>query len=206
MVTAFKDMPWDTVGINPREIVTEIPFETSLFRGVHLNGRIDGACGGQIIEHKTTALLNDKYYEHLAYDDQITFYLTAFSLMKKTPKTSVVYTIIQKPSIRQKQNETEEEYIQRVKEWYSDNRDKVSIVRVARTKEQLAESYKEIREIASDMRTRTNFYRNPSHCLHLPCEYNSICLNYSPEILINFKREEEKHNGRREQSKDFNND
>lgn len=167
---------------------SEQEFKIRLARGIYLKGRLDGIThDGVPIEHKTTGqsdLL--KYIDHLAYDDQIAIYMLA------TCSTRAIYTIIQKPSIRLRQNETEEEYLERVTEWYSPEH--VACVDVVRTLGELEEKRQEVIYIAKQIQHTKLFWRNPNTCALTSCPFASICLSYEPQMqLVGFEKKERKN-------------
>ena len=96
----------------------EKEFSIRLGYGLYLRGKMDGILAdGTPIEHKTSGVaVDEKYIDRLAWDDQVSVYLLALSLIRGTPVPRVVYTMCQKPTIRLKQNETEEEYVERVEQ------------------------------------------------------------------------------------------
>lgn len=187
MARAFeRHIPWREWNIAH----VEHDFDVTLTPFCHMVGRLDAVCDdGTPVEHKTTrASIDEKYIQALAWDDQISFYLLALSKIQGQPVTRVIYTVCQKPTIRQKQNETEEEFLARVDEWYDDGR--IAVVDAVRSPAELEEVEEEVRCIASELRRRKHFYRNPKHCSILGCEFSSICLNYDPEMIAGFVRKE----------------
>ncbi len=164
---------------------SEQEFKIRLARGIYLKGRLDGITdNGVPIEHKTTGQADLlRYIDHLAYDDQIAIYMLA------TCSTHAIYTIIQKPSIKLRQNETEEEYLARVAEWYTPEH--ITCVNVVRTLKELEEKRQEIIHIAKQIQKTKFFWRNPCDCALTSCAYSSICLNYEPQMqLVGFERRE----------------
>lgn len=187
MARAFdRFIPWREWKIEK----VEEEFEISLTQFLSLRGKIDAICAdGTPVEHKSASQsIGDetasglKYRDKLAWDDQVTIYLMALGT------TRVKYTVCQKPSIRLKQNETEDEYLARCEEWYDET--KVRFFEVTRDQKELEDMEAEIRFLASEIRRRKHFYRNPSHCSLMGCPYASICLNYDPEIVSGFVRKE----------------
>ena len=165
----------------------EVMFEQKLKNSrLALKGKMDAVCrDGSIVEHKTTRnTLDDKYLANLAMDDQVSFYLLAQSMKLGRPITTVHYTAIQKPTIRQKASETEEDFLERLAGWYTE--DKVKSFTVTRNERDLQEFYDEISELYKEIKHRKLFYRNPSHCNILGCQFASICQNYDPELMTGF--------------------
>ena len=141
------------------------------------------------VEHKTTGNAGlEKYIDHLAYDDQIALYMLV------TGKERAIYTVIQKPTIRLKKDETEEEYLERVSQWYDTEPErKILTLSVVRTKSELEEKRQELIYLAKEMRRRKLYYRNPTACAITSCPYASICLSYEPDIQLTgfYKKEKE---------------
>lgn len=160
------------------QAVPEQEFRVRLARGIYLKGRLDAITKDDIpVEHKTTGSFSlEKYIDHLAYDDQIAIYMLVLG------SNRAVYTIIQKPSIRMKQNETEDEYLQRVSEWYSPEH--VKTVNVVRSSGELEEKRQEIIYLARQIKNSKMFWRNPNTCALTNCAYASICLNYEPSMQV----------------------
>lgn len=168
--------------------IPEKEFRVRLSRGLYLKGRLDALTyDGLPVEHKTTGQSNmEKYIDHLAYDDQIAIYMLA------TQSQRAVYTIIQKPTIRQCKNETEEEYLKRISEWYSPEH--VMSVNVVRTAGELEAKREEIIYLSKQIRQTKMFWRNPNTCAITSCPYASICLNYEPDMqLVGYERKNKRN-------------
>ena len=183
MADAFaRFLPYQEWGVAK----TEQEFEIKLAYGIRLAGKIDAlASDGTPIEHKTTSeALDERYVEKLAWDDQVAVY------MLSQGKTRAIYTACQKPTIRQKQNETPEEYLERVRSWYDETR--VRTFTVVRSRAELEEKRAEVIDIAREIGRRTRWYRNPSDCALMGCQYRSICLDYDPECLMGFVKKEKR--------------
>ncbi len=168
----------------------EQQFDVTLTSFAHMIGKMDALCAdGTPVEHKTTSSsIDEKYINNLAWDDQISFYLLARTLITGKPATRVIYTVCQKPTIKLKQNETEEQYLARVEDWYTD--EKVKAIECVRSASELKETEEEVRYIVREIRNCKHFYRNPRNCSMVPCPYASICLNYDPELTTGFVKKE----------------
>ena len=147
---------------------------------------------GDLVEHKTTSLDPLEYEFNLQWDEQ----LLAYMLM--TGARKVWYTVCRKPTIRQKKNESEEEFFNRMVEWYDEDMDsKIKLISVERTDADIAkfvEEYKNIRDDISLAYRYNDFYRNTCHCNSWGrrCEYSSVCLNYDPnQNYVEFTKKEE---------------
>lgn len=169
----------------------EVWFEKPIGRGKRLIGRADGVAHNAIIEHKTTAISPDEYEMGLERDEQLLAYFIAFKC------NTAYYTICRKPTIRQKANETDEEFAQRCFEWYDeDTFDKIRMIKVTRTDEEISEYQKHLNKMFGVIRSAAkcgSFYRNTANCRAYGtlCEYAPICMHYDPdENYVGFERRE----------------
>lgn len=156
-----------------------------------LVGIADGiADDGHIVEHKSTGMeITEQYEYNLLWDEQILAY------MLMTGHRKVWYTVCRKPTIRQKQNETDEEFFNRMVEWYDTDTDsKIRLLEIERTDEEVEEFRKNLLSIALEMNIAQSqhehnsvvsnpYYKNTCHCnmWGRRCEYSSVCLNYNPD-------------------------
>lgn len=150
------------------------------FKGDVLVGRVDGiAEDGRLVEHKTTsAEITEEYEYDLQWDEQ----MLAYMLM--TGAREIWYTVCRKPTIRQKKGETDEEFFDRMVEWYNeDTNSKIRCMLLTRTDEEVAEFEQELKKMVFEMNHASNFYRNTGNCKRWGrrCEYASVCLHYDPE-------------------------
>lgn len=167
----------------------EVYKEMQLTDDIKMIGYLDGITktSKTPVEHKTTSRSVDEFYmNRLNWDNQVAMYMIL------TGRTKCIYTVIQKPTIRQKQNETEEEYLQRCYEWYkTDTEKKIGWFEVIRTPGELEAKKQEIIEIVKDIQNKKVFYRNPYDCSIMGCPYSSICLDYDKNVMpIGFKKKE----------------
>lgn len=156
-------------------------------------GRVDGiADDGCLVEHKTTSMSVEEDYEYmLQWDEQIMMY------MYLTETRKMYYTVIRKPSIRQKKGETEKEFHDRCLDWYAeDTQSKIRIYEIIKTDEEIAKFKNELDLTVEEMglaETYKRFYKNTGWCRHWGrmCDYAQICLHYDPnEEYVNFTRKE----------------
>lgn len=168
--------------------------EYDLGNGDKFVGIADGiANDGHIVEHKTTSQeITEQYEYNLLWDEQILAYMLLTGMRK------VWYTVCRKPTIRQKRNETDEEFFERMVAWYDeDTESKIKLLEIERTDnevEEFRQSLEEIKATIQEAEINRNFYKNTCHCnvWGRRCEYSSICLNYQPNAeYIDFYRKEE---------------
>lgn len=165
-------------------------FDKELPNGNIIVGRCDGRLqDGTLVEHKTTSSdLDDAYIAGLQNDEQILTYMWAYGV------NHILYTVCKTPTIRQKKDETEDEFRERCIEWYNTDIElKIGTIDVYRSPEEIEEFALELERMDAEIRNCENFYRVPSYCMKWgrPCEYMSICRNYDPEMeYIGFERRE----------------
>ena len=153
-----------------------------------LVGRIDGMTVDHcLVEHKTCSVNLDEYEYGLQWDEQILAYMLATGARK------IYFTLVKKPTIRRKKNESSEDFFNRMCKWYDeDTHDKIRVVELTRTDKEVEDFKYELIRMCEEMETE-NYYKNTSYCNHWGrlCEYASICLNYDPNIeYVDFERRE----------------
>lgn len=151
-----------------------------LGQGDMLIGRVDGLTeDGCIIEHKTTsAEITEEYEYNLQWDEQILAYMLCTGMRK------IYYTVCRKPTIKQKKGETDEEFYNRMVEWYDeDTESKIRLLKIERTDEEVEQFRKELIGTMEEVHNSKVMYRNCLHCFKWgrQCEYAPICLTYEPE-------------------------
>ena len=157
-------------------------------------GRIDARNeDGAIIEHKTTSGDIDEMYWYTRYtDEQLMTYMLAYGTNK------AYYTVCKTPSIRQKQNETEEQFFKRCVEWYDeDTESKIAMRLIEIPEEQLREFEYMQKATIEEMKNCKLFYRNTGYCnkWNKLCEYAPICQQYDPEQnYVGFEKKEVRGN------------
>jgi len=184
MAVAYKKYVYPKFKVEAAE-----EWNTASLDGVDLISRVDGISNdGRLVEYKTTsAEITDEYEYNLMWDEQIPMY------MYMTGTREVWYVVVRKPSIRQKKDESDEDFFNRMVEWYdSDTDKKIRVMLIERTDEEINEFVEELRKISFEIGHCSNFYRNPTYCncWGRRCEYSSICLNYDPsQEYIGFTKE-----------------
>lgn len=152
---------------------------------------------GHIVEYKSTSMeITEQYEYNLLWDEQILAY------MLMTGHRKVHYVVCRKPTIRQKQNESDEEFFHRMVEWYDvDTDSKIRLLEIKRTDEEVEQFKDDLMAMVDEMKCiehHKNYYRNNCHCdkYGRRCEYSSICLNYDPnQTYIDFVKEENEYDG-----------
>lgn len=135
---------------------------------------------GYIVEHKTTS---SDVSEGGAYEYDLLWNEQVLAYMSLTDRRKVHYTVCRKPTIRIKKGETDEEFHNRILDWYDDDTEsKIRTFVVERTDEEVRQFDDDFVAICDEMSNCKYAYRNTCHCniWGRRCEYSSICLNYDP--------------------------
>lgn len=74
-----------------------------------------------VVEHKTTAVIDPGYVARLSLDDQVSTYMLGVERAYGIKPHGVIYNVMMKPRIRQKQKETRDEYLLRVLQLYQES-------------------------------------------------------------------------------------
>lgn len=162
-----------------------------LLTGNTLVGRVDGiAEDGRLVEHKTTGSeITEEYEYNLQWDEQ----MLAYMLM--TGAREIYYTVCRKPTIRKKSSESDEDFFQRMVDWYDTDTDsKIRLLLLSRTDEEVEKFRIELEQISAEMNSTNIYYKNTNHCKcwGRRCEYASICYDYDPhQDYVEFVKEEE---------------
>lgn len=192
MATAYQTYIYPKFGVRSVEEWFEYPLD----KDNQLIGRVDGLTeDGCIVEHKTTGSPIGEDYEYgLQWDEQILAYMLATGARK------MWYTVCRKPTLRQKKDETQEEFFQRMVDWYDDDTDsKIRLLQISRTDAEVKQFRQSLRATVWEMKylqtvqDEERFYCNAQHCMTWGrrCEYSSVCLAYDPNAdYIEFTKSE----------------
>ena len=183
MISAYLKYIYPKFKVKTVEDWIEIPVGKHIFYG-----RVDGISEDRcLVEHKTVSTpINEEYEYNLQWDEQIPMYMLLADIRK------VYYTVCQKPTIRIKKGETEEEFFNRMVSWYDEDTDsKIRLLTITRTDKEVFDHAVDLARIADEMEACNLFYKNTLHCFRWgrKCEYASVCMNYDPnEEYIEFER------------------
>lgn len=176
--------------------------EYDLGNGDQLVGIADAiADDDHIVEHKTCGSeITEQYEYNLLWDEQILAYMLMTGMRK------VWYTVCRKPTIRQKQNESDEAFYHRMVAWYGEDTDsKIRLLEIERTDEEVETFRQELKRMLYEMKlaesdnkdkfygSASPYYRNTCHCNQYGrrCEYSSICMHYDPnQQYVEFVKED----------------
>jgi len=158
--------------------------EKEIMPGRILHGRVDGITeDGIVVEHKTTSRdIGAEYEYNLMWDEQVLAY------MYLTGTRHIIYTVCRKPTIRQKKDETVDDFFHRMVEWYDeDTESKIRCFDVIRTDAEVEAWVHETMEVLEQMDDcrglEDKCYKNTLHCQSFgsECPYKSVCLHYDAD-------------------------
>lgn len=157
-------------------------------RRFRLAGKADGLLlndtGYWLVEYKTTGVMDKTYVDRLSLDAQMTTYLCGLQRQDNISIEGVIYRIIRKPTIRQRQKETILQFTARLTADYKSRPDFYFYEeRLYRSKEDLHEFERELWDIAQDMgecHKQGRWYRDTTRCGTFGrCDYMDLCLRKS---------------------------
>ena len=178
--------------IYPKFKVVEVekPLSYDLGDGNKLVGIADGiAADGHIVEHKTYGGTDsmEQYEFNLQWDEQILAYMLMTGMRK------VWYTVCRKPTIRQKKDETDEQFFYRMLDWYEENpTERMRLFEIERMDAEVEEYRQNLLCMSAEISGAQNFYKNTCNCnmYGRRCEYSSVCLHYDPNAqYVEFTKE-----------------
>lgn len=173
-------------------------------RGWKFAGKIDGGKGRSLYEHKTASNPGADYWERLWTDTQIMLYADA-ARRHGLQIDSVVYNVLGKNQLKQKKDETEQEFIERQTQWQCDNPDAYHREIIVLSDNEVLQARKELYMIAKEINHCTatgHWYRNLNRCHQIGrrCQYYEYCRSgYNPMILENFYEQKEPHSELKEE-------
>ena len=188
----FPDPP-----VAKHEIQFDLPIINPATKAVsktfRLAGKIDGLeqRNGKwwLVEIKTSGKLDRAYIERLPLDTQVTTYVYALTRMGYDI-AGVVYRVIRKPTIQQRQKETAQEYRQRLIQDYQERQDFYFYEEpLYRSKADLDEFEAELWAITQDVLSAERlgwWYKNTSRCAEYGgCDFLPLCRGQAgAEILF----------------------
>lgn len=143
---------------------------------------IDHNNGCWLQEDKTASQISRPQIDKLSLDNQITNYIYGGQRAYGLKFTGVKYRYSRKPSIKQRQSETLEQYLTRLEQDYLDRPEFYFVEeKVFRSQDDLATFERELwffTQMLLKCRREGLWYKNPSHCLDYgSCSYMPLCCN-----------------------------
>jgi len=82
-------------------------------------GVMDGLCDRYVWEHKSSSRVDASYMDRLDVDFQVSAMLEAASIRLKRLMRQMIYTILRKPTMKRRKNDTVADYLKRMEEDYA---------------------------------------------------------------------------------------
>ncbi len=148
-------------------------------------------------EIKTTSFLTNDYVNRIQSSLQIHMYFYFYNLLySDKPMKGIIYDILRKPLIRQKQKETRDEYLERLYLYY-DNPQKQAesfymetINKPLLSKDRIINMINHVIKQIENIKIIDDFYPNDTACWvgNYRCEYFDIChVGENKLSLFNFR-------------------
>jgi hypothetical protein len=155
--------------------------------------RIDGQ--NWLIEYKTASVIDKNYVDKLNLDTQITTYIYALQRFLNIKIEGVIYRILRKPTIKQKQSENIFQYQDRLIKDYKDRPDwYFHEEKLYRSQDDLTEFENELWMLTQDVlhcQRNKAWFKNTGRCADYGlCSYSSLCLK-QPDAMLMFEKKEQ---------------
>ena len=179
---------------NEGDIKHEVEIKTS-FGGndfiMYADAIVEEPDGFILREYKTASRIDATYIDKLKFNDQISRYCLAIEQEFGKRVKKIEYYVAKKPLLRLKQNETLEQFRERLVEKITEDEESIQYFELERTKEQLDE---EEQDLIYDMNMISNtkrYTKNLSACsCYGNCPYLNLCMKEKDaELLYEVKEE-----------------
>lgn len=141
-----------------------------------------------LMEHKTASKVDEGYFERLQLDSQIRLYAIYLGRELGTQIAGCLFNVILKPTIRQRKNESEEEYAKRLRlemnwpEQYYRRYLHFPELRLQEIQKELWDA----KNIVAKARQAGIYTMNTNACFdfHRKCDYWDLCSSQDPEFVL----------------------
>ena len=171
--------------------ITEYQLENDGFTGF-IDLVVQDDDGDTLIDYKYVASLD--YAEGYKIGDQTKLYPYLYTNQTGRPVKQMVFLCVVKPTIRLRREETEEEYFERIQEWYGDFTCRVKEVVINREElDELAQELADDLLYIRHMIDNAMFYRNNGSCNKYGqnCQFYPICYKEKDWNMLYIKREDD---------------
>lgn len=170
-----------------KHVHTEFEIKYQFDKRVTIKGFIDNVLkqSGKLFVHevKTTSFLTSDYISRIQISLQIHMYFYFYNILNEVPMHGIIYDVLRKPSIRQKQKETREEYLERLYMYYDDPQKQAesfymeTISKPLLSKDRVMNTITHVVKQIEQVKTLDDFYPNDSACYvgNYKCEFFDIC-------------------------------
>ena len=165
---------------------------------LYLDGLEKDGDGYWIIELKTASKIDETYVDKLDFNDQISRYY--YMAKKEGLKIhGIKYYVVKKPLLRQKKNESVEQYRERLVERIMEE-DSIFYTEIHRTPEQISECIEDTKYDIEVIKNTTRFTKNLCACsmYGTRCPYMDLCRGIKDAELLFDRKEDEDVTGEQE--------
>ena len=149
--------------------------------------------GYYIIELKTTSRIDQTYIDKLDFNDQVNRYYYFAEKQLKKPILGIKYYVIKKPLLRQKMNETVDQFRQRVVDRILED-DSIFFTILTRTPEQISSCIEDTKYDMQVIENTTRYTKNLAACsCYGNCPYISLCRGLKDAELLFDRREDDEN-------------
>ena len=143
-------------------------------------------------EYKTASRIDKTYIDKLKFNDQISRYCLAIEQVYGKRVKKIEYYVAKKPLLRLKQNETLEQFRQRLVEKISEDEESIQYFELGRTREQLDEEFEDLIYDMNTIESTNRYTKNLSACsCYGNCPYLELCMKEKDALLLYEVREDE---------------
>lgn len=141
-----------------------------------------------LLEHKSASRIDEAYFERLQLDSQLRLYALFLSRELGTPIAGTLFNVLVKPGLRQKKNESEAAYHQRLRlemdwpEQYNRRYLRLSDYRLQEIQRELWD----MKNLISQAQREGVYTMNTASChdYHRLCDYWPLCTSQDPDAVI----------------------
>ena len=134
-----------------------------------------------LMEYKTASQLGDNYWLRLQFDSQVTGNLMYLEAIYGKKFEGCKYRVLKKPGIRQKQKETDIEFLSRLEDLFTGQvGDYLIEATLYRTEAEIDEFRHELWDSTQDIKNTVEcggYYKNTSACILRNCQFIGICAD-----------------------------
>jgi len=182
-------------------IHTEFEIKYQFDKRVTIKGFIDNVLKQDkklyVHEVKTTSFLTSDYISRIQISLQIHMYFYFYNILNdKKPMHGIIYDVLRKPSIRQKQKESREEYLERLIMYYEDPQKQAesfymeTITKPLLSKDRVMNTITHVVKQIEHVKTIDDFFPNDTACWvgNYKCDMYEICHSGANRLsLYNYR-------------------
>ena len=160
---------------------------------MYADALVDEGDGFILREYKTASRIDDTYVDKLKFNDQITRYCIAIERVLKKPVKKIEYYVAKKPLLRQKQNETLEQFRERLVEKITDDEESIQYFELTRSQNEKDEELEDLIYDINMINNTKRYTKNLSACsCYGKCPYINLCMREKDAELLYEIKEDEK--------------